>query len=111
MSILESKREIIGYSREDISRILNCPSNTIGRWERLERMPTGSIFYEVILCYQLTSDEVVEYIKEVYNKTKINNKKYKEESMENIKEKNKEKYNMYVELMSKNIYNNITNKK
>ena len=68
MSILQNKREELKYSREEMAKKLNTNVNVIGFWERLERFPKSNTLFNVILCYQLTSDEVVEYIKEVYNK-------------------------------------------
>lgn len=68
--MLEEKRKKLGLKRSDIAKRMGMSINHVGYLERGLRFPKFTNLYNLAQAYELTDEELVEYIKS----NAINNK-------------------------------------
>lgn len=67
---LKEKRQQLKLSREEIAKRLNTNIYNINEWECNRTSPKGYMLIDVAIAYEMTDDELIEYLK--YLKQKRN---------------------------------------
>ena len=67
---LKEKRQQLKLSREEIAKRLNTNIYNINEWECNRTSPKGYMLIDVAMAYEMTDDELIEYLK--YLKQKRN---------------------------------------
>ena len=70
MNPLKEKRQQLKLSREEIAKRLNTNIYNINEWECNRTSPKGYMLIDVAIAYEMTDDELIEYLK--YLKQKRN---------------------------------------
>lgn len=67
---LKEKRQQLKLSREEIAKRLNTNIYNINEWECNRTSPKGYMLIDVAIAYEMTDNELIEYLK--YLKQKRN---------------------------------------
>lgn len=67
---LKEKRQQLKLSREEIAKRLNTNIYNINEWECNRTSPKGYMLIDVAMAYEMTDNELIEYLK--YLKQKRN---------------------------------------
>ena len=68
MNPLKEKRQQLKLTREEISKRLNVSIYTINEWECNRTSPKGYMLIDVAIAYEMTDDELIEYLKYLKHK-------------------------------------------
>ena len=60
---LKEKRQQLKLSREEIAKRLNTNIYNINEWECNRTSPKGYMLIDVAIAYEMTDDELIEYLK------------------------------------------------
>ena len=66
MNMLEYKRKRLGYTRLEMGRLMRCTEDTIYNWETNRRFPKSTDLINIQNHYQLTNQELLLYLREIY---------------------------------------------
>lgn len=67
---LKEKRQQLKLSREEIAKRLNTNIYNINEWECNRTSPKGYMLIDVAIAYEMTDDELIEYLKYLKSKKK-----------------------------------------
>lgn len=67
---LKEKRQQLKLSREEIAKRLNTNIYNINEWECNRTSPKGYMLIDVAIAYEMTDDELIEYLKYLKQKRK-----------------------------------------
>ena len=62
-SPLKEKRQQLKLSREEIAKRLNTNIYNINEWECNRTSPKGYMLIDVAIAYEMTDNELIEYLK------------------------------------------------
>lgn len=65
---LKEKRQQLKLSREEIAKRLNTNIYNINEWECNRTSPKGYMLIDVAIAYEMTDDELIEYLKYLKHK-------------------------------------------
>ena len=68
MNPLKEKRQQLKLSREEIAKRLNTNIYNINEWECNRTSPKGYMLIDVAIAYEMTDDELIEYLKYLKHK-------------------------------------------
>ena len=67
---LKEKRQQLKLSREEIAKRLNTNIYNINEWECNRTSPKGYMLIDVAMAYEMTDNELIEYLKYLKSKKK-----------------------------------------
>lgn len=67
---LKEKRQQLKLSREEIAKRLNTNIYNINEWECNRTSPKGYMLIDVAIAYEMTDNELIEYLKYLKSKKK-----------------------------------------
>lgn len=67
---LKEKRQQLKLSREEIAKRLNTNIYNINEWECNRTSPKGYMLIDVAIAYEMTNNELIEYLKYLKSKKK-----------------------------------------